>query len=154
MNADFIKWPSGAYVHRLANIVGDDVEIGENSRIDPFVTITGKVRIGKSVHIAVGVGIFGVGGVEIGDFCGIGSGVKIFTASDGNPLDDEYVAQRTHKPVYLGARSLIGTNVVIVPGTHIGERTQIGALSLAKGVLNDDWLYVGVPAKPLRARKP
>ena len=76
----YIQMDNGAKIHPQANISGV-VTIGDNSRIDAFVTITGNVRIGRNVHISTGACIFGGQGVDIGDYSAISVGVKIFTAT-------------------------------------------------------------------------
>jgi acetyltransferase-like isoleucine patch superfamily enzyme len=134
-------------VHELSNLVGDRIVIGRNCRIDPFVTITGNVRIGDNTHIGTGACIFGEGGVTIESGVSVSPGVKVYTRTDCNPQDDD---GSEHIPVLLKEKSMIGTNSVVLPGTVVGARTVIGALSLAKGKLLDGWLYAGVPAKAIR----
>jgi acetyltransferase-like isoleucine patch superfamily enzyme len=111
------------------------------------VTITGPVTVGSRTHIGTGACIFGEGGVTIEAGVSVSPGVKVYTRTDCNPQDDD---GSEHFPVVLKEKSMIGTNSVVLPGTVVGTRTVVGALSLARGKLLDGWLYAGVPAKPIR----
>jgi acetyltransferase-like isoleucine patch superfamily enzyme len=58
----------------------DQIEIGDNSRIDDFCSLSGKITIGKNVHIAsFGLLAGGEPGIFINNFSGCAYGVKIFT---------------------------------------------------------------------------
>jgi acetyltransferase-like isoleucine patch superfamily enzyme len=137
-------------VHRLANIAGI-LDCGENSRIDAFVTITGKVKIGKNCHIGTGACIFGTDGAEIGDESSVSPGAKIFTGSFdaetrhlANPAIDSPVYFRG--PVVIGKRCIVGCNSVILPNVVIDDDTCIGALTLVKANVSSG-IYAGIPAK-------
>lgn len=137
-------------IHRLANIAGD-VEFGENSRIDAFVTITGTVKAGKNCHIGNGVSIFGSEGVEIGDDSAISPGAKIFTGSFdagtmylGNPQVKNHDAIKG--PVIIGDKCIVGANSVVLPNSIIGGNTCVGALSLVNGHIASG-IWAGIPAK-------
>jgi acetyltransferase-like isoleucine patch superfamily enzyme len=150
-------WPESVRVHRLANIVGERVTVGEHSRIDAFVTISGSVQIGKRVHIANGAAIFGGEGVTIGDGCSVSPGAQIFTATDdvhsdmlaGPQLVEQY-AKRA--PVRMGAFSVVGANSVVLPGAVIGDEVQIGACAVVRGTVPDNQVWAGVPAHYLCPR--
>src|SRR5690554_3494337 len=61
----------------------DQIEIGDNSRIDDFCVISGKVIIGKYVHITPMCLIADRKlGIIMEDFCTIAYGVKVFSQSD------------------------------------------------------------------------
>lgn len=157
-------WPDSVKVHVRANIVGKypRIQVGENTRIDAFVTITGDVEIGRNCHIATGASIFGSSAkVKIGKHCGISVGCAIFTGTD-NP-DIGLLALHTENELPSGARKgevtlrdyvTIGANSVVYPGITIGEQTMVGALSYVNKNLLSGWIYVGSPARPLRPRPP
>lgn len=55
------------------------IEIGDNSRIDDFCVISGKLKIGCYVHITpMCLVAGGEKGVEIKDFVALAYGVKVF----------------------------------------------------------------------------
>ena len=57
--------------------------IGDNSRIDDFCVISGKIKIGKNVHITPMCLIAGgEKGIVFEDFVTIAYGVKVFSQSD------------------------------------------------------------------------
>jgi acetyltransferase-like isoleucine patch superfamily enzyme len=61
----------------------DQIEIGDHSRIDDFCVISGKVIIGRNVHIAVFCNVAGgEKGVTFEDFSGLAYGCHVFTQSD------------------------------------------------------------------------
>lgn len=59
------------------------------------------------------------GGLQIGDYCSISSGVQIYThdtvrwATSGGNIDPE------HAPVRIGNRCYIGPNVVVSKGSQL-----------------------------------
>ena len=76
-----------------------DIEVGDNSRIDDFCMISGRVVIGRNVHVAVFCNIAGgEQGVSMEDFSGLAYGCHVFSQSDDysgrsltNPtVPDEY----------------------------------------------------------------
>lgn len=153
-------FPDSVKLHCTANLFGD-IEIGENTRIDGFVTITGRVAIGRNCHIATGACLFGGQGIVIGDHCGISAGVKIFTATDDPDLGvlalhAENAIERGFwgKAVVLNDYVTIGANSVIYPGVTIGRESMVGALSYVNGDVEPGWIYVGAPARGLRRRPP
>jgi len=137
----------------LTNIVGELVE-GENCRIDPFVTITGKVRIGNNVHIGVGACIFGGEGVTIGNDCSISPGAKIFTATfdaDTGYMANPQLAEKSYSsgPVVIGNRCIVGANSVVLPGVTLADDVLIGAQSLVKCGL-ESGMYAGSPVRAIK----
>lgn len=61
----------------------NQIEIGHNSRIDDFCVVSGKVTIGRNVHIAVFCNIAGGSeGIFFDDFSGLAYGCHVFSQSD------------------------------------------------------------------------
>lgn len=52
--------------------------------------------------------------------------------------------------VYIGANTFIGARVTILPGTKIGKNCIIGASSTVKGVIPDNSVVIGNPARVLK----
>lgn len=139
----------------------EQMRIGDNSRIDDFCVVSGKLEIGRNVHIApLCLVAGGKSGIKFGDFSGLAYGVKVFAQSDDysgatmtNPTvpaeyKSEYFAQ-----VEIGRHVIVGTGSVISPGVTLAEGTSVGALSLVLKS-TDAWsIYVGSPARKLRSRK-
>ncbi len=155
------NWPASVKVHVSANIVGHEIEVGENTRIDGFVTITGRVKIGRNCHIAIGACLFGAAGIMIGDHCGISAGVKVFTGTDDPDigllaLHAENLLERAAKTgaVTIEDYVTVGANSVLYPGVRIGTATMVGALSYVNHDLEPGWIYAGSPARGIRPRPP
>lgn len=51
------------------------------------------------------------------------------------------------KGIYIGDNSFIGARSTILPGTRIGNNVIIGACSVVKGIVSDDSIVIGNPAK-------
>jgi acetyltransferase-like isoleucine patch superfamily enzyme len=139
----------------------DRIEIGDHSRIDDFCVVSGKVSIGRNVHIAVFCNVAGgEKGIVLEDFSGLSYGCHVFTQSDDytgqtltNPtVPDEY-KQEMKKAIVIGRHSIVGTSSLIFPGVVLAEGTSIGALSMVTESTEEWSVYFGKPAKRIRARK-
>ncbi len=139
----------------------EGMRIGDNSRIDDFCVVSGRVEIGRNVHFAPFCLVAGGSpGVFFGDFSGIAYGVKIFSQSDDysgktmtNPTIPATLKSEKFARVVVGRHVIVGAGTVVCPGVNLGEGTAIGAMAL---VLHstDDWsIYVGSPARRLCDRR-
>jgi len=138
----------------------DKIEIGDNSRIDDFCVISGKIILGEYVHITP-MCLFAGGkkGIQIEDFSTFAYGVKIFTKSDdytGEFMTNSCIPKRLKKvseaKVLISRHSIVGSNSVIFPGVVLNEGASIGAMTL---VVNDveAWsINVGIPSKKIKNR--
>ncbi|MEG7566469.1 acyltransferase [Vibrio cholerae] len=137
------------------------IEIGDNSRIDDFCVVSGKVNLGRNIHITPHCLIAGgEPGLFIEDFVTLAYGVKVFTQSDdysGETLTNSTVPSEykleIKQPVYIKRHTIVGAGSIILPGVTLNEGTSIGANSLV--IKNtDSWvIYVGSPAKKIKNRK-
>lgn len=138
----------------------DCIEIGDSSRIDDFCVVSGRVKIGRNVHITpMCLVAGGEKGIVFEDFTTIAYGVQIFTQSDdysGKTMVNSTVPKKYKdeykKKVVLKKYSIVGAGSIIMPGVTLRKGTSIGAMSL---VLKDtkSWsIYVGNPVKKLKNR--
>lgn len=135
--------------------------IGNNSRIDDFCVISGKVTIGRNVHIAVFCNVAGgEKGVTLEDFSGLAYGCHVFTQSDDydgrtltNPTVPDKYKREIKKAIIIGRHSIVGTNSLIFPGVSLAEGTSVGALSMVTKSTEEWTVYLGSPAKRMKARK-
>jgi galactoside O-acetyltransferase len=150
-------------ISKVATVIGlEDIEIGNNVRIDDFTIIIasgGWVNIGSFVHIAAHCVISGSNGITLEDFSGLSHGVKIYSASDDytgvsmtNPLVPEKYKKTIKGAVNIGRHAIVGSGSVVLPNTEINEGCSIGALSLVKGRLQSWSVYSGCPVKRLKSR--
>lgn len=137
------------------------ISIGNNVRIDDFVMIMGGlgVRIGNYVHIACFSNIGGGGELIMEDFAGMSAGCRIYTGTDdfeGNSLTNPTIPPEFRKPirsfVRIGKHSILGTNVVVLPGVTIGEGAAIGAGSVVVANIEPWTINAGNPSRVLRKR--
>ena len=139
----------------------DEISIDDNSRIDDFCVISGRVEIGKNVHITpMCLVAGGEKGIVFKDFTTIAYGVQIFTQSDdysgatmANSTIPKKYKNEYKKKVILKKYSIVGAGSIVMPGVILNKGTSIGAMSL---VLKDTkpWsIYVGNPARKIKDRK-
>lgn len=139
----------------------DQIEIGDHSRIDDFCVISGKVKIGRNVHITPQCLVAGgIPGLEVEDFVALAYGVKVFTQSDdysGKTMTNSTVPKQFKNeamlPVKIGRHSIIGAGAIIMPGVEIAEGNSVGANSLVLKSTEAWSVYVGSPAKKIKDRK-
>ena len=139
--------------------------IGEDSIVDDYCYFSTKVRIGRCTHIASGCSV--AGGLamqfEIGDFCSLSSGVKIWCTSNDfvndvvvllPPEAEDVKPNMSQGNVTFGNYTAAGSNSVVMPGNQIPEGTVIGALSFVPANFAfEPWsVYAGAPIRFIRPR--
>ncbi len=148
-------------ISQLASINNpEQLEIGNNSRIDDFCVLSGKVSMGRNVHIAVFCNVAGgLEGVVLEDFSGLAYGCQIFSESDDysgrtmtNPTVPAAFKKGTRKAVRIGRHVIIGTNSLVFPGVTVSEGCSIGAMSMVTKSTEPWAIYFGSPAKKLKNR--
>ena len=136
------------------------MEIGDHVRIDDFCVVSGKVVIGRNVHIAV---FCNIGGGEVGvmleDFSSLAYGCHVFTQSDDysghtltNPTVPDKYKRETKAAVLIKRHSIVGTGSVILPGVTLETGTSVGAMSMVTKSTEPWSVYFGIPAKRLMPR--
>lgn len=139
----------------------DQFEIGDNSRIDDFVLISGKIKIGSFVHVAAHSYIGGgIEGVEIDDFTGLAHHVQVFSQSDDysgitmtNPTVDENFKNVIRKKVIIKKHCIIGAGSIIMPGVTLNEGSAVGAMTLIRKNTQPWSTYLGNPSKKIKDRR-
>ncbi|WP_350601213.1 acyltransferase [Pseudomonas sp. 65/3-MNA-CIBAN-0223] len=139
----------------------DEVEVGDNSRIDDFCVISGKVTIGKFVHIAPFCLVAGgEQGIFMDDFSGLAYKVQVFTQSDDytgktltNPTVPAKYKSEIKKKVHLGRHVIIGAGSIVFPGVTLAEGCSVGAMTLVSKSTLPWGIYVGNPARRVKERK-
>lgn len=137
------------------------IEIGDYSRVDDFCVLSGEIRIGRNVHIAVFCNVAGGSeGIVIDDFAGLAYGCHVFSQSDDysgrtltNPTIPQEYKNETKKAVVIGRHSIVGTASLIFPGVNLAEGTAVAAQSVITKSTQEWSIYYGSPAKRLKARK-
>lgn len=136
------------------------IEIGDNSRIDDFCVLSGRIVIGRNVHITVYCNIAGgVPGVYIDDYSTIAYGCHIMSQSDdysgatmtNSTIPKKYKAEIFEK-VCIGKHVIIGAGSIVLPGCDVKEGCSIGAMSLVTKPTEPWGIYFGVPARKIKNR--
>ncbi|WP_207886319.1 acyltransferase [Pseudomonas sp. 30_B] len=139
----------------------DQIEIGDNSRIDDFCVISGRIKIGAFCHITpMCLVAGGTPGIFFSDFCTLAYGVKIFSQSDdysGETLTNSLIPREFKKEIFeevrLGKHVIIGAGSVIFPGVHVAEGCSVGAMSLVNKSTLPWGIYIGSPVSRVKERK-
>jgi acetyltransferase-like isoleucine patch superfamily enzyme len=86
--------------------------------------------------------------IEIGDNVAIAQGT-IFMTHDGSAwiLRKDNPGIDIFGEVKIGDNTFIGMNALILPGAHIGSNCVIGAGSVVRGIIPDNSVAFGNPAK-------
>ncbi len=137
------------------------MEIGDHARIDDFCVISGKVTLGRNVHIAIFCNVAGgEKGVTLEDFCGLAYGCHVFSQRDDytgrtltNPTVPDRYKDEFKSAVLLKRHSLLGADSMVLPGVTLQEGTAVWAKSMVARSTEPWSVYFGVPAKLLWARK-
>jgi len=121
---------------------------GDNSiTVYDSATVIGDVAVGPHTWIGPFCILDGSGGLAIGSHCSVSSGVMVFThdtvrwslSGGREPYD--------HAPTSIGDDCFIGTQTVILKGTHIGNACLIAANSLVNRDIPDNSIAAGSPAR-------
>lgn len=150
-------------IAKNSTIVGlENIEIGDNSRIDGFCTIVasgGRLRIGEYVHIHTSCVLGCRGTIEIGDFSSLSHGVQVLSASDdltGDWMFASAVPERFTRPriapIVIGTHVPLACGCTVLPGVDIPDGAGAGPHSLIRKSLEPWTMYHGNPAKPIRVR--
>ncbi len=161
-NIGFKKCGENALISKKASIYSpDQIEIGDNVRIDDFVLLSGRIIIGNRVHISAYVALYACEKkIEIKDYAGISPKTTIFSQTDdysggymANAMAPDEYRNVTKEEVVVGKYVQLGASCVVLPGVIVGEGTAVGAMSLINKSLDEWSIYVGIPCKKIRDRK-
>jgi acetyltransferase-like isoleucine patch superfamily enzyme len=119
---------------------------GEGASCYDSVLILGDVKVGKKTWIGPNVILDGSGGLEIGDYCSISSGVQIYTHHTVKRATSMGEAEVERAPTRIGSGVYIGPQSVIQMGVVIGDGAVIGAMSFVNRDIPAGSKAWGVPA--------
>lgn len=161
-NMGFKKLGENVLLSKKTSIYGcNQIEIGNNVRIDDYCILSGKIEMGDYIHIAAYSALYGGDeGIVIQDYANISSRVTIYSISDDysgetmtNPMIPNMYKNVMSKTVKIEKHVIVGATSVILPGVTLCEGGAFGAFSL----INQDsepWsIYAGIPCRKIRNRK-
>lgn len=129
---------------------GMKIHTGARIGIGTVVVYPSGIEIGHRSIVNENCFIDGRGGLRIGRDTSISTYTKIVTGShDYNSDTFEHIRKLT----IIGDRVWIGINAVILDGSRIKNRSVIGASSVVKGLVEEDSIVIGNPAKPVKKRQ-
>jgi acetyltransferase-like isoleucine patch superfamily enzyme len=152
----FYGYCKGVNVHKIGNI-----KLSKNVVIGDYSVLTtgdiGEIKIDNSVSIGMNAWIAsGNGKVLIGKECLFGPRVTIVAQNHSTQelnFNNFLPWCRDSNPVTttIGDRCSIGANVTILPGSNIGNYSNIAANSVVNGSYPPGSLIGGIPAKILKS---
>jgi maltose O-acetyltransferase len=120
---------------------------GRVARCEIGVNPNGQLLIGDRVFINQGTVITVRESVEIGDDTKIGD---FSTILDTNFHDLDPTRPDKPRPVTIGKNVWLGSGVLVLPGSKIGDHTVVAARSVVRGDLPPRVLATGNPAKVVK----
>lgn len=140
--------------------IGDSVVINSSPRANLAGGGSTSIQVGKNGRLIIGncVGmsnciITAMTEVIIEDYVLIGAGVKIYD-TDFHPLQAKYRYGKEKsndyvkmQPVKIKKGAFIGADSTILKGSVIGENSVVGAASVVAGIIPDNEIWAGNPAR-------
>ncbi len=120
---------------------------GEGTSIYHNSYVYGDVKVGMHTWIGPFTLLDGSGGLEIGEYCSISSGVQIYTHDTVNWAVSGGTAENERAPVKIGNCCYIGPQTVIIKGITINDHSVIGACSFVNRDVPAYSIFAGVPGK-------
>tara|TARA_Y100000389_G_C17454382_1_gene517059 strand:- start:2222 stop:2812 length:591 start_codon:yes stop_codon:yes gene_type:complete len=159
----FKKIGKKVFISRNVVIVGaKNISIGSNVRIDSFSCLIApkkELKIGSYVHIGAHSYLSATEGIELKNFSGMGQSVKLYSVNDDytgnsltNPTTGKDFKNVKKGKITIGKHVCIGSNSIILPNVNIKSGASVGSFTLVNQNLNGNYIYFGIPAKPLIKR--
>lgn len=120
---------------------------GRIARCELAARPNAQILIGDRVFLNQGTVIGAAESVEIGDDTLIGDFSSIY---DSNYHELEPGVPDKPRPVRIGQNVWLGSGVLVLPGSQIGDHTVVAARSVVRGALPPRVLAAGNPAKVIR----
>jgi putative colanic acid biosynthesis acetyltransferase WcaF len=109
----------------------------------PFLTMEDRATLGPSVTC------YNMGPIHIGAGAIVSQGAHLCGGS--HDIEDPYF-QLVAKPIVIGPQAWIAAEAFVGPGVTVGEGAVLGARAVTFADLDAWSVYVGNPARKLKAR--
>ena len=109
-----------------------------------------QLRMGEYACVGPGVRVYSMGPITLERSALVSQGAHLCAGT--HDVEDPHF-QLVARPINVGARAWIATEAFVGPGVTIGEGAVLGARGCAFRDLDPWTIYVGNPAKSLRARR-
>ena len=153
-NAKSVKIGDNTYIGESVQIIVDEVSIGDYCKIHHHVNFHGykPLTIGHNAWIGQGTIIDSIGGVTIGNNCGIGAYSQLWShIKYGDPLLG--CNYKSEKPLIVGNDVWLVGHCIISPVT-VGDRAMALVGSVITKDMEEDRIYGGSPARDLTDKVP
>jgi acetyltransferase-like isoleucine patch superfamily enzyme len=149
------------FISRKSSIYSpENINIGNNVRIDDFCLLSGNITIGSNIHISAYCALYGAKGIILEDYTGLSPRCTLFSAMDdfgGNyligPIHNPSITHVTGGNIIIKRFVQVGAGCMIFPNITIGEGSVIGSMSLINKSVTSWGVYIGVPIYKLKNRK-
>jgi acetyltransferase-like isoleucine patch superfamily enzyme len=122
---------------------------GERTNIYDSSLVIGDVKVGTDCWIGPYTILDGSGGLVIGNFCTISSGVQLYTHDNIKSTLSSGTLPVERKSSKIGNNCYIAPNALITKGVLIGNYCLIAANSFVNKSFPDYSIIAGVPAKQI-----
>lgn len=148
-------------ISRKSSIYGaENIEIGNNVRIDDFCILSGHVKIGSYIHIAAYTALYGgCAGIIIDDFANLSSRICVYSVSDDysgesmtNPMVPDEYKHITNELVHIKKHCILGSGCTVLPGVTLEEGCAIGCMSMVRYDTEPWSIYAGIPVRKIKER--
>ena len=126
--AAFLGFGPGASIYDSSLVLGD-VRVGEHTWIGPFSVLDGR------------------GGLSIGRYCSISTGVQLYSHDTVTWALTGGKAPEERSPTTIGDCCYIGPMSIVARGVTVGEHSLIGANSFVRESLPAFSIAVGSPVR-------
>ncbi len=120
---------------------------GEGTSIYHNSYVFGEVKVGARTWIGPLTLLDGSGGLTIGSYCSISTGVQIYTHDTVKWALSGGKAGPDRAPVKIGDCCYIGSQTVVIKGVTIGDHCLIGACSMVNEDLPPYSIGIGIPCR-------
>ena len=112
----------------------------------PVLRIGDRCSIGRASHVVAHRSVVIGDDVITGPHCYITDQNHVY-ADPTVPIAQQWPAD---DPVHIGDGSWLGAGAIVLPGSHLGRNTVVGAGSVVRGTFTDHSVLVGAPATVVR----
>lgn len=159
---DMVEIGDHAWIDRNAILIAGEPRPGRETRLvgEPGAVETGRIVVGRRCHVGPFTVLSGKGGLSLGDDVTISAGAKAYSLSHhyrswarpddetvmfGSMAPDEQQSM-LQGPVVVGANVGIAADVLLLPGTTIGDRSFVRPRSVVTGSWPPGSIIAGDPA--------
>jgi maltose O-acetyltransferase len=131
---------------RAAGIAAGRVTMEHGCRFDGT-----NVRFGDGTYVNSGCFFDSRARISLGDGVALGIGVRLVTSHHEFGPPERRAGPLTGRPIVLEEGAWVATGATVLGGVTIGRGAVVGAGALVTGDCEPNTLYLGVPAKAVRA---